>query len=293
MNDDCRRPARSQKRKTIPPAPLTPTRFFKKRKTVFTLIFLALLALTAAAAIYTRFKPETVFTAVPRVARWVVENLIPVEIDTHGIRLDAAAVERMPHILQKLTETILMSVMASMTASLFSFILALLGSRTTQLNKPLALLSRAFSSINRNIPVAVWALIFLISFGQSTFTGFLALFFYSFGFMSRVFTETIDEASASSVEALRAVGASYSQVIAQAVIPSSLPQIVSWMLYMIETNIRSSALVGILTGSGVGFLFSIYYSSRQYKSASLVVLSIVAVVILIEVASNSLRRVIL
>jgi ABC-type phosphate/phosphonate transport system permease subunit len=213
MNDDCRRPARSQKRKTIPPAPLTPTRFFKKRKTVFTLIFLALLALTAAAAIYTRFKPETVFTAVPRVARWVVENLIPVEIDTHGIRLDAAAVERMPHILQKLTETILMSVMASMTASLFSFILALLGSRTTQLNKPLALLSRAFSSINRNIPVAVWALIFLISFGQSTFTGFLALFFYSFGFMSRVFTETIDEASASSVEALRAVGASYSQVI--------------------------------------------------------------------------------
>jgi phosphonate transport system permease protein len=136
-------------------------------------------------------------------------------------------------------------------------------------------------------------MIFLISFGQSSFTGFLALFFYSFGFMSRVFIETIDEASGSAVEALKAAGASYSQVVAQAVVPASLPQFVSWMLYMIETNIRSAALVGILTGSGIGFLFSVYYNGRAYQSASLVVLCIVAVVICIELTSNALRRVIL
>jgi phosphonate transport system permease protein len=105
--------------------------------------------------------------------------------------------------------------------------------------------------------------------------------------------ETIDEASASSVEALRAAGASYPQMVAQAVIPGSLPQMLSWLLYMIETNIRSATLVGLLTGSGIGFMFSIYYKSLQYTSAALVVISIVVVVLLIEMTSNALRRVIL
>jgi phosphonate transport system permease protein len=276
-----------------PSAGRTPTEFFRRRKALFTLIFLGLLALAVGAAVYTKFKPETAFTAVPRVAAWVGQNLLPVVWDSGGVRLDAQAVGRLPHILQKLAETILMSIMASLAGSLCSFVVALFGSRTTQVAKPLALLARAVASLNRNIPVAAWALIFLMSFGQSAFTGFLALFFYSFGFMSRVFIETIDEASGSAVEALRATGASYSQVIAQAVVPSTLPQIVSWMLYMIETNIRSAALVGILTGSGVGFLFSVYYASRQYRSAALVVLAIVAVVIAIELVSNALRRVFL
>jgi phosphonate transport system permease protein len=62
---------------------------------------------------------------------------------------------------------------------------------------------------------------------------------------------------------------------------------------MIEVNIRSATLVGLLTGSGIGFMFSIYYKSLQYKSAALVVLSIVFVVLVIEMTSNAVRRVIL
>jgi phosphonate transport system permease protein len=287
------RPLGHPGRKATAGTALTPTSFFKRKKTVFTLVFLGIMLLAAASALYTKFKPADVFRAVPRVLAWVGQNLIPVEWTEHGLRFNPQAVERFPNIMEKLVQTILMSVMASITASIFSFLLALFGSRTTQINKPLAWIARAVSSVNRNIPIVAWAIIFLIAFKQSSFTGFLALFFYSFGFMSRVFVETIDEASSSAVEALRAAGASYSQVIAQAVIPSSLPQLVSWILYMIETNIRSAALVGILTGSGVGFLFSLYYNSRAYQSVTLVVLCIVAVVIMIEILSNALRRVFL
>jgi phosphonate transport system permease protein len=68
---------------------------------------------------------------------------------------------------------------------------------------------------------------------------------------------------------------------------------ISWILYVIETNIRDATLVGLLTGSGVGFLFDLYYKSQQYKSASLLVLLLVAVVIGIEQLSNTLRRKIL
>jgi phosphonate transport system permease protein len=81
--------------------------------------------------------------------------------------------------------------------------------------------------------------------------------------------------------------------VARAVLPSVLPQTTSWMLYMIETNIRDATLVGILTGTGIGFLFDLYYKSLNYPSATLVVIGIIVVVIAIETASNSLRRVIL
>ena len=44
-------------------------------------------------------------------------------------------------------------------------------------------------------------------------------------------------------EALRAAGATYGQIVAQAVIPMSITSVVSWVLYMIETNIRDATPV--------------------------------------------------
>ena len=62
---------------------------------------------------------------------------------------------------------------------------------------------------------------------------------------------------------------------------------------MIETNIRSSTLIGILTGTGIGFIFDLYYKNMNYAVASLVVISIIIAVFIIEFISNSVRRVIL
>lgn len=136
-------------------------------------------------------------------------------------------------------------------------------------------------------------MILLFSFGQSSLTGYFALFFGSFGFLTRAFVETIDEASGGSVEALRATGASYFSIIFQSVIPSSVPQMISWVLFMIETNIRSATLIGLLTGSGIGFTFNLYYKSLNYDIASLVVITIIVAILFIESISNYVRRVIL
>lgn len=124
-------------------------------------------------------------------------------------------------------------------------------------------------------------------------TGYFALFFGSFGFLTRAFIETIDEVSRSSVEALQTTGASYLTVISQSVIPSTIPQMISWVLFMIETNIRNATLVGLLTGSGIGFTFNLYYKNLSYDIASLVVITIIISILCIELISNYVRRVIL
>ncbi|MCG8540754.1 MAG: phosphate/phosphonate ABC transporter permease [Clostridia bacterium] len=256
---------------------------FVKKRRQFIGLTIILTIFTFASIIITEYDVVKGFTSAPRAINWMIANLYPKE----------EALKNLPRILDKLGETVIISIGSTTVASIFALMFAILGSKTTKVNNVLSLFSRLTASIFRNIPIVAWAMVLLFSFGQSSFTGYLALFFVTFGFLTRAFMETIDEASFSCVEALRATGANYIHIIFQAVLPSSIPQIISWMLFMIETNIRSSTLIGILTGTGIGFSFNLYYKSMNYNAASLVVISIVCTVLLIELLSNYIRRVIL
>ncbi|PDW04953.1 phosphonate ABC transporter, permease protein PhnE [Candidatus Viridilinea mediisalina] len=255
-----------------------------KLRQIQSIAFFAILAaLTYGSIVITKYDVVQGFTAIPRAFSWATTHFIP----------DEAAWRRLPRILEKLFETILMAVSSATTASALGLVVALLGATTTRPHPWFSLPARGIASIFRNIDVSAWALILLFSFGQSTYTGFFALFFVTFGFIVRVMVETIDEVGMASVEALRATGANYLTIISQSVIPACLPQLISWVLYMIETNIRSATLVGILTGTGIGFSFDLYYKSMNYSSASLVVLVIVVAVLIIEALSNVIRRAVL
>ena len=120
--------------------------------------------------------------------------------------------------------------------------------------------------------------------------GFFALFFTTFGLLTRAFIETIDEVSANCIEALRASGANFIQTVFQGIFPSVITGLITWILYMIETNIRSSTLIGILTATGIGYLFDMYYKRLDFSSASLVVVLIIVMVVLIEMISNQIRK---
>lgn len=259
------------------------TEAHKSNKRQLTIFLLLLLVVTLVSANFTQFNFLYSIQTLPKAFSWIVSNLYITE----------QAWEKFPSILDKLIETIFLSITSTTTAGVVALFLALLGSEATKVNSFFAKLSRVIASVYRNIPIVAWALILLLSFGQNALTGYFALFLATFGFLVRAFIETIDETSGGSVEALQAAGASYFQVVMKAVIPECLPQMMSWVLFMIETNIRSSTLVGILTGTGIGFMFDLYYKNMNYEVVTLVTLSIVAVVIFIELISNYVRRVIL
>ena len=202
----------------------------------------------------------------------------------------AASFEHAGKILAALGSTVLDAVAAATLAAVFSYACAVAGSKAVGFGGPVQLVVRALASVMRNIPVVAWAFILLFSFKQSEFTGFLALFLKSFGFLTRSFMEVVDEMSQGPVEALRACGATRLQVIAHAVVPLSIPQVVSWTLYKVESNIRDATLVGMLTGTGIGFVFELYYRSFRYDTAGLVVICVALAVIVCETLSNFVRR---
>ncbi|MDA3889152.1 MAG: ABC transporter permease subunit [Allgaiera sp.] len=260
-----------------------PADIFVRRFNNGLVFFLSVAALTAGSILITQYDVVAGFTSIAKAFAWGAHNFYP----------DHHAMARLPEILQKLWQTVLMSIAATTVAAIFAAFMAMLGSRTTRFNALSSILVRGLASVFRNIPLVAWAMILMLAFSQSLVTGYLALFFGSFGFLTRAFIETVDEASLDAVEALRATGAGYFAIIFQAVLPSCLPQMVSWLLFMIDTNIRDATLVGLLTGTGIGFTFDLYYKSFHFHEASLVVIMIVITIIVIEMFSNYVRRIIL
>lgn len=254
--------------------------FFPKRHASYLGILAAFLVITLVASSHIDFSFLDAARDFPGGFAWFAMQFLP----------DAKAFGQMGKISAALAMTILDAIAAGTLAAAISFILAVIASRVSGVGGPVQMVIRAFATVLRNIPTVAWGFILLFSFKQAEFTGFLALFFKSLGFLTRAFIETIDEADAGSIEALKATGASRLQIIVHGVLPLSMTQVVSWVLYMIETNFRDATLVGMLTGTGIGFVFNWYYRTFKYHTAGLVIICIAVAVIVVEAVSNFVRR---
>lgn len=249
-----------------------------KRNTIIVLAVVILV--TVFSTIVTEFNYLEALTGVPSAIAWMAQNLYPT----------AETMQNLPNILESLLETVFSAIAASTCAAIIAYGLALIGAEMTGFDNKLSIAVRIFASIFRNIPDIVWAMIFLFTFGQNIFTGFLALFFVSIGKLTRAFIEIINQTSSDSVEATQASAGNRLQVIGQAIFPDSIAGVISWIFYIIETNVRSATLIGILTGSGIGYLFDIYYQGFDYASCALVVICLSIIVLLIQGMSNVVRR---
>ena len=264
-----------------PELPRVDLAWFRKRQ------LRALAAVIVAALVFQgcsmicNFSLAYALTSIPAAFVWMFQNFIPT----------AESFQYFSIIIEQTLSTALDSVAATVIAAVVGIVLAVLGSSSIGVEcAPARAVIRAVASVFRNIPMIAWALLLLLSFKQNEFTGFLALFLTTFGQLTRFFLDTFDDIPGGPVEALRATGASYWQVVFQAGIPLAVADLMSWMLYMVETNIRSATLIGLLTGTGIGFVFNLYYTSFRYDTAGLVIIVTIVFVLLIEAVSNKARR---
>ena len=220
-------------------------------------------------------------SSVPAAFVWMFQNFVPT----------AESLANFPLVITQTVSTALDSVAATVIAAVAGIVLSVLGSSTIGVSwAPVRGAIRAIASVFRNIPMIAWALLLLLSFKQNEFTGFLALFLTTFGQLTRFFLDTFDEIPTGPVEALKSCGAGYWQIVFQAGLPLAVADLMSWMLYMVETNIRSATLIGLLTGTGIGFVFNLYYTSFRYDTAGLVIIVTIVFVLVIEAVSNVARR---
>ena len=255
--------------------------WFRRRQLRTIAGIVAVVAVFELCSLICNFSLGYALGSIPAAFAWMFQNFIPT----------AESLANLPMVVEQTVSTALDSVAATVIAAVVGIALSVLGSSTVGVEcAPVRGAIRAIASIFRNIPMIAWALLLLLSFKQNEFTGFLALFLTTFGQLTRFFLDTFDEIPTGPVEALRSCGASYWQVVFQAGLPLAVADLMSWMLYMVETNIRSATLIGLLTGTGIGFVFNLYYTSFRYDTAGLVIIVTIVFVLAIEAVSNAARR---
>ena len=92
------------------------------------------------------------------------------------------------------------------------------------------------------------------------------------------------------MEAAQASGATHWQTIRASVFPQVTPNYVSFALYIFELNIRASTVIGLVGAGGIGMLLNNQMRFFNYGNVGLIILELFILVLLIELASNALRR---
>jgi phosphonate transport system permease protein len=168
--------------------------------------------------------------------------------------------------------------------------LAVLGARTTTPNAVIYQAARSLLSLLRAVPEVVFALIFVTAVGLGPFPGVLALLFHNVGVMGKLWSEAIEEVETGPIEALQVAGASRSQVVAHAVVPSVTPQFLGLLLYRFDVNVRSSLVLGLVGAGGIGFLINQSIRLFRFDEMLTQILVVLAMVVIVDNASAFIRK---
>jgi phosphonate transport system permease protein len=152
------------------------------------------------------------------------------------------------------------------------------------------LICRSFVALSRTLNEIIIAIFLVAMFGFGPFAGFLTLTFATIGFMAKLMAEDIEEIEASQLEALRATGAGYLQILDFAVLSQVMPRLVGLSLYRLDINFRESAVIGIVGAGGIGATLNTAMDRYEFDSAAAIILVIIAIVMVAEYSSGWLRK---
>jgi phosphonate transport system permease protein len=130
----------------------------------------------------------------------------------------------------------------------------------------------------------------VVAVGLGPFAGVMAIFVHNTGVFSKLYSEAVEAIDSRPVEGIRATGASRLSEVIFGVIPQVIPLWSSFVLYRLETNVRSATTLGIVGAGGIGQ--TLYESIRalHYAETAAQMLIVVGAVIVIDLASAGLRK---
>jgi phosphonate transport system permease protein len=186
-------------------------------------------------------------------------------------------------------ESLEIAVLASAMGILASLPLGLLAARNLMppyVTWPVRLLI----SVSRSLHPVIVGILFVKAIGFGPLAGVLTLAVASIGFIGKLFTEAIEEISLKQVEAVRATGASFPNVLIFGVIPQVTARFVGFSLYQLDSNLRNSTILGIVGAGGIGGTLLAAFQRFDYSIVCAIVIIIIVVIMAGELVSEQVRK---
>lgn len=229
-------------------------------------------------------------------------SLLIVDIDW---RQFIVGLEKLPSTLRNMMEisfTMLPDYLVAMLTSLvvaflslvfgliLSFMTAFFVARNIAPSMWLSNVIRVMVIIIRAIPKIVWVLIAVASIGFGSMAGILGLILPTAGYLIRTFAAQIEEVGDETIEALRAVGANWLQIVIKGLLPKLGTAFLSTIAFKFEMNVSESVVLGMVGAGGVGMLIQDSITFYHFGDMTLGILIVFITMFLIETTTGQLRK---
>lgn len=189
-----------------------------------------------------------------------------------------------------IVESVVIAVIATGLGLLIAVPLSLLAARNIMTKRILSTVTRLVMLAFRGIPELIIAVIFVSAMGLGPVPGTLALTVVTASFSAKLFAEALEEVDAAPREAVVAVGAGKIQEFFASVVPQFMPAFTGHFLYILDVNLRSSTVLGIVGGGGIGFLLLNSMRVLEFQTTGAIVIAIFGIVLAIELIGNWVRQ---
>jgi phosphonate transport system permease protein len=191
--------------------------------------------------------------------------------------------------VKALFETIAIAFLGTVLAATLALPLGFIAARNVVANRVVHFLARRSLDTVRGVDALIWALIWVNVVGLGPFAGMLAIMTSDLGAFGKLYSEAIEAADRKPVEGVASVGGGKAHEIRFGLLPQVLPVIASQVLYFIESNTRSSTIIGIVGAGGIGLYLAETIRTLEWQQVSFLILLVLAAVSAIDFLSSKLR----
>ena len=194
-------------------------------------------------------------------------------------------------ILHSLVVTISIAVLTTIIGSTIALFTSFFASKNLSSERTSQIIKIVMSFI-RAVPTILWVMIFSVVASIGIEAAVIGMTFHSVSYLTKAYSESIEEIDNGIIESLRATGASWWQIIFQGVIPTCFNSILSWTFVRFEINFTNAVIVGAASGAG-GLGYEMFMAGTMYfdiKEIGFFTYLVFFVTILLETMSIKLRK---
>lgn len=197
----------------------------------------------------------------------------------------------LPEAIYQLLITLALGVLTTLIGAFIALFLGIFAAENLS-NKKVSNAIKGFVALIRAVPTVLWVLIFAVSAGLGSVAAVIGMSFHSISYLTKAYSESFEELDEGTIEALEGCGASWWQIVCQAVLPSSLTSLISWTFIRFEINFGVSVAMGAAAGAG-GIGYDMFMDSAFYYNLhemGVITYLILIVAMLLELMSLKIKN---
>jgi phosphonate transport system permease protein len=197
------------------------------------------------------------------------------------------------YVVQGIIETLFLALISTTFGALLAIPVSFLAARNLMGGNPITLaiytITRTILNIVRSIEPLIIAIVFVVIVGLGPFAGVIAMTMHTVAALGKLYSEVIEGIDPGPLEAIRATGGSWVQMVRYAVIPQIVPPYASFTMYRWDINVRTSTIIGFVGGGGIGFFLYQWIFKGDFRAVGASFIAIAIIVVTLDYMSARIR----